>query len=53
VLDQQFDPTAVATLPPYAQATLEKYSSVDARGRNRLRPIHGHYHKRPVALGKT
>ncbi|MDF3056222.1 MAG: hypothetical protein K0R17_437 [Rariglobus sp.] len=35
-LDQKFNPEQVAGLPPYAQAALEKYSYIDARGRHIL-----------------
>jgi uncharacterized protein len=43
VLDQKFTPPEVAALPPYAQATLEKYSYIDARGRHILCWDHGRY----------
>ncbi len=42
-LDQKFNPEQVACLPPYAQATLEKYSYIDARGRHILCWDHGRY----------
>jgi hypothetical protein len=32
VLDQRFSPAAIAALPAYARAVLEKYSYLDARG---------------------
>jgi len=35
-LDQKFTPDQVAALPPYAQAALDKYSYIDARGRHIL-----------------
>jgi uncharacterized protein len=42
-LDQKFNPEQVAGLPPYAQATLEKYSYIDARGRHILCWDHGRF----------
>lgn len=42
-LDQKFNPEQVAGLPPYAQASLDKYSYIDARGRHILCWDHGRY----------
>lgn len=42
-LDQKFNPEQVAGLPPYAQASLEKYSYIDARGRHILCWDHGRF----------
>ena len=42
-LDQKFTPEQVAALPPYAQAMIEKYSYIDARGRHILCWDHARY----------
>jgi hypothetical protein len=42
-LDQKFTPEQVAGLPPYARATLDKYSYIDARGRHILCWDHGRF----------
>jgi len=42
-LDQKFTPGQVAALPPYAQAMIEKYSYIDARGRHILCWDHARY----------
>jgi uncharacterized protein len=43
ILDQKFNPEQVAGLPPHAQASLDKYSYIDARGRHILCWDHGRF----------
>ena len=42
-LDQRFTAAQIATLPAHAQAALEKYSYIDARGRHILCWDHGRF----------